>query len=201
MSGWNISKVGDGRYKVYAGVPVPGTANYGFAVSNGTIDAHHALDVSKLRRERPELFAAVEAFFAGAPPEHQEVEVVDKYGDGDASRRKPYTASQEWQRGLLKFRRLELEMASRGEKGEWETAVRYLWSGTHKTMIEESTLHEALSYIVQHAQDVSVDGLLQVERAYYSGKYRPHSCETLAAQLELLAGASEDGMEDFSELL
>lgn len=199
---WKIYQVGDDRYKLCASEPVNGKANYGFAIDGGTFDTHAGLDIAKLRQERPELYESVEKFFKGsavipsAAPAAQPTDDADPYGDLALSRRRTLTPEQNWKRGLLHMRRIEMEHMAAKKESVWESAVRMLWAGAFKTKIDDTTAQQALAWITQHQGGVNLSTLLQIEQDYYAGKYAPNSCATLEAQLDLLAGNDEQSKEE-----
>lgn len=202
---WNIRQTGDDRYKVASIEPVNGKANYAFAVAkSGLLDGHIGLDAGLLRKERPALAKAVEAFFVqrvvlanepepsmSSAPEN--LDEADPYGDLAISRKQRTTPAQEWKRGLLYMRRVEFEHAAVKRKGIWEAGVRMLWAGVFKTKISDEDAAAAIEWITKHPATIDLQELLVIEREYYSHKHRPHNSEWLSSQLDGLS--INDGIE------
>lgn len=203
LGNWNLYQTADGKYKVCAVDPVNGKANYSFAVDGQKIDTHAALDSKKLKDERPELYATIESYFktaevvpSSASSDQQEAsDDGDPYGDLALSRRRKLTTQQNWKRGLLQMRRVDLEHLAVKKASIWESAIRMLYAGVFGAKIDDATAQQAFAWVTQHQGKVDLGVLLQIERDYYAGKYAPNSCATLESQLDLLAGRSEQPTE------
>jgi hypothetical protein len=199
LGNWKLYQTADGRYKVCAKDAVNGKANYAFAIDGQKIDSHAALDSAKLRNERPELYAVIEDHFrtaevipsASNEPTQQEDE-GDPYGDLAITRKRRLSPDQEWKRGLLQMRRIEMEHLAARKATTWESAVRMMWAGIFKSKIPDTVAEKAIDWITQHQGEVSLGVLLQIEQDYYAGKYAPNSCATLEAQLDMLAGTNNE---------
>lgn len=201
LGAWNLYQTAEGRYKVSAIDPVNGKANYAFAVREGRIDTHAALDSTKLKMERPELRASIEEYFktaevipssaAPSPAAVPQSDEADPYGDLAISRNRKLTPDQNWKRGLLQMRRIEFEHAAAKKPSIWESGIRMLWAGIYGTKIPDSEADRALGWVVQRQGGVDLGILLAAEQEFYAGKYAPQSCATLEAQLDMLAGSNE----------
>lgn len=190
---WAIYQTQKDRYKVCSLQPIAGKANYSFEINKGRrIDTHAKLDAHLLKNERAELYDAIERFFAQWIPEQEtfdETTDADPYGDLALGRKQALNTDQNWKRGLLNMRRIELEHAAlKHDVRTWETGVRMLHAGVYKTKISDADLKKAVAYIERRAGPINLDALLGVEQDLYAGKYRPNSCATLEVQLDLLAG-------------
>lgn len=193
--GWTLYCTGEGRYKICSIEPISGKANYTFIVSDLLIDMHGGLDAGKLRSERPEIFEATELFLRSGSAAAATDE-SDKYGDLALSRRRKLTPFQLWHRGLLQMRRIELEHTAAHKNSMWESGIRMLWAGIFKTRITEDEVKRQVKYITSHDKKVNLDLLLAAEQQFYSQKYAPNSCATLAAQLDTIGGTPEDNIDD-----
>lgn len=205
IGSWHIYQTQADRYKLCAVDGVTGKANYMFAILDGKVDTHVGLDASKLKADHPELLKEVNKFFTQTPPAATEslaapIDEADPFGDLALSRKRKLTPEQQWKRGLLQLRRIELEHAAAQKESVWDSAIRMMWAGIFKTRIEDVVARQALCYVQQHGT-VSLDDLLQVEQEYYAGKYAPASCSTLEARLDLLAGNNEEVQDNGFERL
>jgi hypothetical protein len=193
LGAWNLCQTAENRFKVYARDPVNGKANYAFGVKSGALDSHAGLDITKLRDERPELYKSVETYFkatidpAGDAPMTQVEEEMDPYGDLALSRRRRLTPEQNWKRGLLQMRRVEMEHAAAKKESVWESAVRMLYAANFKARISDVDASKAVHWIMQRQGGVDLKSLLEIETNFYSGKYGPMSSTMLEQQLDLLA--------------
>jgi hypothetical protein len=190
---WNLSKTGEGRYKLYARDPVNGKANYAFGVKNGAPDPHAALDFFKLREERPELLKSLEAYLAEEmspiviAAAAKEEEEQDPYGDLALQRRRKLTPEQEWKRALLHMRRVALEAAAAKKDTIWESGVRMSYAAIFGQKISDADVVKAIHWITQRQAEIDLKSLLQILTDYYAGKFGPRKCVVLAEQLDLLA--------------
>lgn len=192
---WDLYKTQNG-FKVCASAPIEGKANFSFGGKENKIDRAAAMDAKKLRSDRPVLYQEIEQYFL----EHNtcpKTESTDPYGDVAISQKQLLQPEQQWKRELLRMRRIELEYAAVKGQGMWEAGIRMAHAGIFKEKIGEGELQKALAYITKRTGPISLEALLEVERDYYDERYRPHSCETLDAQLNMLAG---DGGE-FEDLV
>ncbi len=197
LDNWRVYQVANG-YRVSAVEPTPGRANYTFGVVNGHIDKHANKDAPKIKADRPELYAAIEAFFGGttaaaaAGPDNG-----DPYGDYALTQHNPRTPEQSWRRSLLNMRVTEaLYIAQkRTEPRDWEPGVRGFYSGIFGRPIDAQTLRDALEYI-RCKGDVDLGALLEAKRAYYANQTANRS-EVLESQLDLLSEG--DDPEDDGE--
>lgn len=193
LGNWNLRQTSDTRYKVAAIDAVNGKANYAFGVKDGRLDTHAGLDCTKLGQDHPELLKTIEEYFKAqsTPAEIKPEEDADPYGDLAISRRQKLSPEQNWRRGLLQMRRLEFEHAAVQAKGTWEAAIRMLWKGVFDAVIPQEALEKAQIWVTHRKGAVDLSALLNAEKAYYSGKFAPHSSINLEAQLDMLAGAME----------
>jgi hypothetical protein len=196
IGAWNLCQTAESRMKVYARDPVNGKANYAFAIKNGAIDTHAALDAAKLRDERPELYKSIEAYLksqveAEAPITPAEEE-ADPYGDLALSRRRRLTPEQNWRRGLLQLRRTHMEHVAAKKDSVWESSVRLMYAAVFKAKISDLDAQKAIHWITQCQGEVDLAKLLQIETEYYSGKYGPTSSSTLKAQLDMLSNNNDE---------
>lgn len=191
---WTLYQTGDKTYKVCATEAVEGKANYSFGVSTDKIDSHLGLDYQALKMQRPDLFDAINAMLKTAQalkPAATEEDDGDPYGDIAMTRRRKLSKEQQFKRGMLLFRRVCLELATRNQATDWEVPVRMLHKGIFKETIEATALGRALAWISARSGPVSLELLLQVEQDYYEGKYAPNSSATLEGQLAMIAGGIE----------
>lgn len=188
LGSWNLRQTAGGRYKVASISPTNGKANYAFGIKDGHIDFAAAMDAYKLRDERPELMRSIEAHFKGDEIIAEAKEEADPYGDQALNQRRKLSPEQNWRRGLLNMRRIEMEHAATKRESVWESGVRMLWAGVFKTKITGEDLGKTLTWITQRQGGVDLAELLRVERDYYDGKYVPQPSSTLEAQLDLLGG-------------
>jgi hypothetical protein len=193
IGNWNLYQTADSRYKVAAIDPVNGKANYTFNVSNGKVATD--LDHSHLSEARPELLESINAYFKSLQPVVVSDE-SDPYGDLALQRKRKLTPEQNWRRGLLQLKRIELEHTAAKQESIMESAVRMLWIGVFKEKISDAEMEKALTWIRAHGSIVDLKSLLQVEQDFYAGKYAPHSCATLEAQFELIGGTDGSNEED-----
>lgn len=187
LENWSIYETAKG-YRAASIAPIVGKANYSFAIAAGKIDKMTNMDAYKLQADRPELYAAIEVFFTGAPV-HPSAE--DEFGDLALSQGKSYdqlTPVQQWKRALLDMRKYELYWAAKNDQGVWDAGIRMTYSGIFKFKIDDATYATAMQYITKRDGSVDVEALLSVVRNYHDGKYRPSSCATLEAQFDLIAG-------------
>ncbi len=190
--GWTLYNIGDSRYKICAVEPLTGKANYTFVVTDKKIDKHGGLDAMKLKKERADVYDAVNAFLDGTDTTNFATDEADRFGDLALSRRRKLTNWQIFHRGILSMRRIELEHAAAQKKSVWDSAVRLLWAGIFKTKITDNEAARQVTYITKRAGAVNLELLLTAEQQFYTNKYAPHSCATLAAQLDTIAGEPED---------
>ncbi len=194
---WDLRKTEMG-FKVCAVNPVDGKANYSFGGKDNRIDKSAGKDAKKLRDDHPILCQDIDKYFQehnvcpGKPDDNS-----DPFGDIAMSQRLPLQPDQQWRRGLLQMRRQELEHVALGTKSIWEAGIRMLHAGVFKEKISDSELQKSMAYVQKRSGAVSAEALLEVIREYYAGKYKPHACETLDAQMNMLAG---DGGE-FEDLI
>lgn len=204
IEGWTLHKTEKGTYKLCSVIKVKGKANYFFEVADKRINTTAGWDSATLRTDYPRLFDAVNVYLEGEIEQAAKSE-ADTYGDIALSRGSQLTSEQEYQRQLLHMRRQELEYVAREQNGEtlrprsWEMGVRMLHTAVFKRKILDADLGKALAYVTRATGRISFEALIQVEQDYYSHKYRPRSCETLAASMEMLAG--EAIKETFDDLI
>lgn len=196
---WGIYQTAKG-YRASAVGAVNGKANYSFVMTKaGKIDRHINIDATKMQEERPELYEAVERFFAS--PDNASLTAVDddEFGDIATSQGKQLTPMQQWKRALLLMRMHELEYAAKKELqpgtvllDSWEMPLRMTYSGIFKFKIDDVVLSQSMRYIINHAPTVELQTLLTVLRDFYGGKYRPKPCANLDVQFNLIAGEANE---------
>ena len=201
---WNLYKIADARYKICAATPVSGKANYTFAVSNSSIDASKAMDAAKLRAERPDLYEQIESFFQGDSTISLDAksDPSDLFGDHALGRKRKLTPEQQWKRGLLNMRLLDLQYAAvrvlepASTTPTWATGVRFLFNGCFKAKISLDAMNAAIAYVTDRTGNINLEALARVGQDYYAGKYAPDHCSQLEIQLDILAGT---GFKDKNE--
>jgi hypothetical protein len=152
---WVVTDRGDQdgfrRWKLCAeeGTTVLGKANYNLNVRGTQLFTNDA--GSKLKKDRPGLFAMVELLAAGQALEVEPVATdvnEDPYGDLAVSRSRPLTQPQQWNRVLLGMRRHELHWELRPDRNEdkvkqmrapsWENGIRQAWFAVFRGNFDEA---------------------------------------------------------------
>lgn len=193
---WSIYETAKG-YRASAVGTVNGKANYSFVLTKiGKIDRHTNIDAAKLAEDRPELYEAIEKFFAGVENASLMAQDDDKFGDIARAQGKQLTPMQQWHRALLNMRMHELEHAAKKELSPVEAGIRMTYAGIFKFKIDPDTYAQAFHYIKNHAPEIELQTFLAVIQDYYGGKYRPKPMANLDVQFNLIAGEAEENRDD-----
>jgi hypothetical protein len=182
-----------------AGTTVLGKANYSLNVKNGELWTSD--DGSRLKAERPELFAIIAGLAAGhpAPSDTLTSGEEDPFGDLALARGGKLMQIQQWNRALLNMRVFELHWECRPDRdnlppgvvraSSWEQGVRQSWFGIYRDNFER--------VIEAHKKSIAVDARLKGTFSVDTGKTTPNfNAAILQLTRHLTAAMPQDMLDD-----